>query len=223
MGQELIELIEESDEFTCTAIMDRQKLDAALDFPDFSSVDPDTVDAIIDFSSPDLLDLAAKWAMDHGKPLVTGTTGLEGEHFLLLQEASRVVPVLWAPNMSLGIAFLEYVCKNMMELSHYNFQIEEIHHNQKKDKPSGTAILLQNALKQSLGENAPPEPISIRGGGVFGVHKVYIMGDEETLTLEHQALNRRVFARGALKAAAWIVNQEDPGMYTISQVLGFEG
>jgi 4-hydroxy-tetrahydrodipicolinate reductase len=220
MGNEVLQLIKASYNFTCAGIMDRQSQNAALDFPDFNTVDPDAVDIVIDFSSPDLFSLAMKWCVEHQKPMVSGTTGVEAEHLLQLQEAGKVIPILWAPNMSLGIAYMNHICRNLRSLSSYQFQLEETHHAQKKDKPSGTAILLQNSLKESTDKPLPP-PIAIRGGGVFGIHKLHIMGEEETLTIEHTALNRRVFARGALQAAQWmVVNKKGPAVYKFGEVLG---
>lgn len=102
-------------------------------------------------------------------------------------------------------------------LEGYDFQIEELHHNRKKDKPSGTALFLQEKLQSAVG--SPLEaPVAIRGGGIFGIHRVWAMGQEETITLEHTAMNRRVFARGALKAATWLLGRP-PGFYSMDDVL----
>ena len=100
----------------------------------------------------------------------------------------------------------------------FDFQIEELHHNRKKDNPSGTAITLQNELA-AVTKTQPPKPIGIRGGGIFGVHKVWAMSDEEVLCFEHQALNRTVFARGAVRAAQWLVKKKKSGLYSMKEVL----
>ncbi|WP_374029484.1 4-hydroxy-tetrahydrodipicolinate reductase [Bdellovibrio bacteriovorus] len=125
--------------------------------------------------------------------------------------------MLWSSNMSLGVAVLNEALKSLSAISHFDFQIEELHHNKKKDKPSGTAITLQENLEKAVGRELP-EALAIRGGGIFGVHKIYAMSDEEVLTFEHTALNRTVFAKGAVQAAEWLVKQK-PGLYQIRDVL----
>lgn len=90
----------------------------------------------------------------------------------------------------------------------------------KKDKPSGTALTLQTALTKIVNKKLET-PLSIRGGGVFGIHRVFAMGPEETLLFEHQALDRKVFARGALLAAKWLVNQR-PGLYSMDDIFDVE-
>ncbi|MNT06765.1 4-hydroxy-tetrahydrodipicolinate reductase [compost metagenome] len=99
----------------------------------------------------------------------------------------------------------------------FDYQIEEFHHNKKKDKPSGTAISLQENLEKAVGRKLP-EPLAIRGGGIYGVHKIYAMSDEEVLMFEHSALNRAVFAKGAVEAAMFLAIQT-PGLSAIRDAL----
>lgn len=172
------------------------------------------VDVWIDFSSPEGLEKFL--ALPLKEPLVSGTTGISEKHKKALEKAGRKRPVLWASNMSVGVALLSKAMEVLSDAKGFDFQIEEFHHRHKKDKPSGTAITLQQKLNQVIGEKAP-EPLAIRGGGIFGVHKVWAMSEEETLLFEHTALNRRVFASGAIRAAKWIVNQR-PGVYRISDL-----
>ena len=118
-----------------------------------------------------------------------------------LTKAAESCPVLWSANMSLGVNFVAELIKSLSVLEEdFDFQIEETHHRHKVDKPSGTAILLQESLQAKL-KKTLPEPLSVRGGGVFGIHKLMAMSEEETITIEHVALNRKVFAKGAVKAA----------------------
>lgn len=175
------------------------------------------VDVWIDFSSPEALKTVLKRALIHKTPVVCGTTGFSKKEKDLLAEYGKKIPVLWSSNMSLGVAVLNEALKSLAAISHFDFQIEEIHHNKKKDKPSGTAITLQENLEKAVKKKLP-EPLAIRGGGVFGVHKVYSMSDEEVLVFEHSALNRTVFARGAVQASKWLVKQK-PGLYEIRDVL----
>ena len=176
------------------------------------------VDVWIDFSSPQALGNVLKLAAKHKTPVVCGTTGFTTKEKNLLTKYGKEIPVLWSSNMSLGVAVLNEALKSLAAISHFDFQIEEIHHNRKKDKPSGTAITLQENLEKAVGKKCP-EPLAIRGGGVFGIHKIYSMSDEEVLTFEHTALNRSVFAKGAVQAADWLAKQKKPGLYQIRDVL----
>ncbi len=178
---------------------------------------PADVDLVIDFSLPELTDDVITWCETNAKPLVSGVTGISESQKTAFQRAARKIPVIWSSNMSLGIAVLTRLLAGLKALEGFDFQIEETHHNRKKDAPSGTALSLQTALKTALGRDLP-EPLSIRGGGVFGIHRVMALGEEETLTLEHTALNRRVFARGALRASRWLISQK-PGLYRLEDTI----
>ncbi len=180
-------------------------------------LDPKQVSLVIDFSLPELTAGVIAWCMKNETPLVSGVTGISNELKAKFAEAGRSIPVLWAPNMSLGVAVLSRMLSELKHLSGFEFQIEELHHSRKKDKPSGTALFLQETLEAAVGQEAP-EPLAIRGGGIFGIHRIWAMGEEETLTLEHNAMNRRVFARGAMKAAQWLL-QQPAGQYTLNDML----
>ncbi|AFX99757.1 4-hydroxy-tetrahydrodipicolinate reductase [Bdellovibrio bacteriovorus] len=175
------------------------------------------VDVWIDFTSPEALKDVLKKASEAKTPVVCGTTGFSKKEKELLKTYSKKIPVLWSSNMSLGVAVLNEALKAFSAISHFDFQIEEIHHNRKKDRPSGTAITLQENLEKAVDKKLP-EALAIRGGGVFGVHKIFAMSDEEVLTFEHTALNRTVFAKGSVQAAEWLVKQK-PGLYQIRDVL----
>lgn len=174
-------------------------------------------DVLVDFSSLENLKVVTQFATKHGIPLVCGVTGLTKDHKKVLTAASKKTAILWAANMSLGVAVLTEALKVFQGVEGFDFQIEEFHHNKKKDNPSGTAVHLQNELELVRAEKLPP-PIGIRGGGIFGVHKVYAMSSEETLCFEHTALNRQVFAKGALRAALWLRSKK-PGLYQMRDLL----
>ena len=173
---------------------------------------------VVDFTSPRGLVRAMEFCQKTGSPLVSGTTGFGPAARKKLESLARRVPVLWAPNMSIGIAVMRKMISSFGELKNFDFQIEETHHRNKKDAPSGTALLLQQDLETTLGRRVP-RALSIRGGGVAGDHTIWALGTEEVLRLEHRALNRAVFARGALVAAHWVGTQK-PGLYTMSDVIG---
>ncbi len=208
MGQSIIQLIK-SDGDNFIAVNRESTL---------SQVSKDESSVMIDFSHPDFFNEALQWCVDHKKAFVSGTTGLTNEQMQGLEKASKSIPVLWAPNMSIGIAFMNKMLKSYKELANqFDFQIEEFHHNKKIDKPSGTGILLQNTLKETIGKDLP-EVLSVRGGGIYGVHKVYAMSGDEVITLEHQAINREVFARGAINCAKWL-KDKPAGLYKIEDLL----
>ena len=219
MGKELQALAKEFNLQVTQGVSSRAKNEDGIKIvAAVAELDAANVDVVIDFSLPELTLGVAKWCQENRKPLVSGVTGIQEQHRLALQAVGKFAPVLWAPNMSLGVAVMARMMAQLASLDGFDFQIEELHHNKKKDSPSGTAVFLQEKLKAVVGENVP-DPIGIRGGGIFGIHKVWAMGEEETITLEHTAINRRVFARGALKAAHWILTQS-PALYRMDDVLG---
>ena len=125
--------------------------------------------------------------------------------------------VMWSFNMSLSIAVLMKTIENLQMISHFDFQIEETHHKMKKDSPSGTALSLQKKLEK-VTQSTLSDPLSMRRGGVSGVHKIWAYGEGETLCFEHVALQRRVFARGALWAAEKLL-KKSKGFYEFGDLL----
>jgi 4-hydroxy-tetrahydrodipicolinate reductase len=216
MGAELLALAKEYG-FEVTQGVGRKAIEGVALVDTVAGLEPKSVDLVIDFSLPELTDEVIAWCVVNKKPLVSGVTGISLEQKKQFEAAGKTVAALWAPNMSLGVAVLARLLSELGNLEGFEFQIEEVHHKRKKDKPSGTALFLQEKLKNATGAEIP-EPLAIRGGGVFGIHRVWAMGEEETITLEHNAMNRRVFARGALKAAQWLLSQK-PALYTLNDTL----
>lgn len=177
---------------------------------------PAGADVVIDFSLPENFSQLIKWCVETKTPLVSGTTGLTQPQKKQMQQAAKKIPVLWAPNMSIGITLLKMTLEQMVWPKDFDIQVTEYHHSKKKDRPSGTAILLQNALQKK--NKVTNEPISIRGGGIFGIHRVDFMSNEEVITIEHTALSRAVFAKGAVCAAEWLIRQK-PGVYSMENVV----
>lgn len=216
MGAELLALAKESG-FTVSQGVGRKDVEGITLVDSVEKLDAKAVDIVIDFSLPALTDGVIAWCVSNKKPLVSGVTGISVEQKSKFTEAGKTIATLWAPNMSLGVAVLSRMLNELRNLKDFEFQIEELHHKRKKDKPSGTALFLQEKLEAAIGTEAP-EPLAIRGGGIFGIHRIWAMGEEETITLEHTAINRRVFARGAMKAAQWLISQK-PGFYTLNDTL----
>jgi len=178
-------------------------------------------DVIIDFSHPDAIDEVCRAASQHGKSLVIGTTGHSQEQRRMIQEAAQSLPIVFASNFSVGVNVLFWLTRKAAELLERDFdpEIIETHHKMKKDAPSGTAKTLAEILKAEQ-KNQNEIPIqSIREGEVVGEHTVIFSGLGERIELTHRAASREIFARGALRAAKWIVGRP-PGLYSMQDVLG---
>jgi 4-hydroxy-tetrahydrodipicolinate reductase len=192
------------------------------------------VDVLVDFTAPSALADYADACADAGVALVTGTTGLTDDHRAALADAADSIPVLHAPNFSYGVACLtRLVVDAAAALADYDVELVEAHHNGKTDAPSGTALSLLDAVDDARGESprvygregeAPRSAgevgvHAVRAGDVTGVHEVWLVGGREELRLTHRAESRRVFAEGALDAAAWLAGR-DAGEYSFDDVLG---
>ena len=198
---------------------------------------PDLVS--IDFTSPEASLNHARISAKHGSGLVIGTTGLSTEQMGELRALAVKTTLFWAPNMSVGVNVMLRILPDLVRLlgESYDLEIMEIHHNRKKDAPSGTALaianVLANARKWKLDEVArcqregivgerPQKEIGVqalRGGDVAGIHTVYCLGPGERIEVTHQAHSRDNFASGALRAAAWIHKKEPGKLYSMEDFL----
>ena len=177
-------------------------------------------DVVIDFTNPAASLELAKITAAHTKALVIGTTGHSNTEKQELSEAVREIPVVWSSNFSTGVNVLFYVARAVAQLfPAANVEIAETHHTKKKDAPSGTAKRLQEILTLARGENVQVH--SFRVGDVIGDHTVTFATKDEKLEFTHSAIDRATFARGALRAAKWIVKQK-PGFYDMQDVLGLK-
>ena len=208
------------------------------DFPvwaDFTQVP--VVDCIVDFSRPASLDGLLAYAMQNRIPAVLATTGYDDAQLAAIDEAAKVIPIFRSANMSVGIALLRALSRKAAQVLGDDFDVEivEAHHSRKADAPSGTALMLYDAVKDAYDE--PREAVygrhgrdcrrahseiglhALRGGTVTGEHEVCFFGPSERITLRHSAENRSVFAQGALRAAAFLPGKA-PGLYTMDDVVG---
>lgn len=219
MGQEITEILKSKSHFELHLAVCRSASLAEFAYTRKTPNCPEAkdVDVWIDFSSPELLKQLLSIAVKNKTAVVSGTTGLSDADQSALKRAAKAIPVLWASNMSLGVAVLTEALEVFSRIRDFDFQIEEFHHNRKKDRPSGTAKSLQEKLEKAVGRKLP-EVLSIRGGGIFGIHKVHAMSSEEHIVFEHMALNRAVFARGAVEAAQWLCSKKK-GFYSMRDVL----
>jgi len=198
-------------------------------------------DGIIDFTAPIATIAFAALAAKAGKIHIIGTTGLNAADEAKIKDAAKTAVIVKSGNMSLGVNLLAALTKRVAKTLDKAFDIEilEMHHNQKVDAPSGTALLLGRAAadgrgiefdKQSVksreGHTGARKPgdigfATLRGGSVVGEHNVIFAGPAERLELSHRAEDRMIFARGALHAARWAHSQK-PGLYSMMDVLGLK-
>jgi 4-hydroxy-tetrahydrodipicolinate reductase len=218
MGQRLAALIAESSEIHVTARIERDAL--ALD-----EISPATVDVVIDFSATTQVAATVQWCQHHTIPLVLGTTGLDTDAWRLVDAAATTVPIVAAPNFSVGVNALFALAGELARMVGPDFDLElvEAHHRHKVDAPSGTAVRLLEVLSEArkdavtrcgreglVGPRTDEEiGVSVvRGGDVVGEHTVLYLGQGEQVHLSHRATDRDIFARGALRAARWLVQGE---------------
>jgi 4-hydroxy-tetrahydrodipicolinate reductase len=178
-------------------------------------------DVVIDFSHPDAIDGICRAALQDQRPLVIGTTGHSAEQRSAIERAAKSVPVVFASNFSAGVNTLFALTRNAAETlgPEFNVEIIETHHQTKKDAPSGTAKTLATILRRARNANDEIFIQSIREGYVVGEHKVIFSGPGERLEITHRAGSREIFARGALRAACWIIGKP-AGLYSMQDVLG---
>jgi 4-hydroxy-tetrahydrodipicolinate reductase len=178
-------------------------------------------DVAIDFSNADAISEVCTAALQHRKPLVIGTTGHSHQQRRLIEETAQSLPIVFASNFSIGVNVLFWLTSKAAQQlgSDFDVEIVETHHKMKKDAPSGTAKTLAEVLKAAKKTESEIPTQSIREGDVVGEHTVIFSGPSECLELTHRAANREIFARGALRAAQWIMNRP-PGLYSMQDVLG---
>lgn len=193
-------------------------------------------DVLVDFSSPDALEGNLDAAIAAGVPILVGTTGLSERHHWLCDAAAASIPLLQTGNTSLGITLLAHLVREAAERlgEDWDIEIAETHHRAKCDAPSGTALLLGEAAAAGRGialarpvtpdRSGARQPgeigfASLRGGTVAGDHAVQFLGEHERLTLSHVTESRELFARGAVRAALWLIGKP-AGRYDMSAVLG---
>ncbi len=239
MGNAVTRCAREDENVKIIAGVDR--VENLCDYPVFSSFDDVTVtpDVIIDFSNVAVLDSLLKFAIDKNVPVVLATTGYNEQQIAKISDAAKKIPIFFTANMSLGVNLLSSLAKYAASIlgSDFDVEIVEKHHNQKLDAPSGTALMLANAVnsvfddkynyeydRHSKRQKRTKNEIGIhavRGGTIVGEHDVIFAGHDEVITLSHSAQSKEVFAAGALKAAKFIVGKPN-GMYDMGSILNLE-
>lgn len=237
MGRVIADIISQRDNCTVCAGIDK----AAVQYADFPVVElpvllPNKPDVIIDFSHPSSLDDLLDYCMTNGVPLVIATTGYSDEQITKIKKAAESIPLFFTFNMSLGINLLAELAKKTTAVLEGQFDIEiiEKHHNQKLDAPSGTAIMLANAINDTLetkcsyvydrhsvrAKRGKTEigMHSVRGGTIVGEHEIIFAGRDEVISLKHEAHSKSVFAVGSVNAAVFLKGKT-AGLYDMSDML----
>ncbi|CCC58126.1 MULTISPECIES: 4-hydroxy-tetrahydrodipicolinate reductase [Caloramator] len=238
MGQVLTRIISQMEDMKIICGVDREPNKIKNPYPvyDCLSKVQEDVDVLIDFSNHSALDSILEFGLSKNVPLVICTTGFSPEEKEKMKKASEKIPILNSANMSIGINLITNLLKNIAPILYGDFDIEiiEKHHNQKLDSPSGTALMLADAINSSLqnsleyvyGRHSKTDKRkkeelgihAIRGGAIVGEHSVIFAGAGEVIEINHSALSRDVFAYGAIRAAKFLVGKK-PNFYTMNDVL----
>ena len=236
MGHALIEKIAARQDCRVVAGVDREAGKVG-DVPVYASFEElPKADVIIDFSSPAGAVAAAQYGAAHGVPCVICSTGLSAEDEAVLEDASAKTPIFHSANMSLGVNVLIELARQATRVlsGEFDIGIVEKHHHNKLDAPSGTALMIADAInaeasnsyeyvydRSQVRQKRGAKELgisSVRGGGIVGEHDVLFCGPEEVLTLSHSAGSRGVFADGAVQAALYVAGRQ-PGYYTMTDLL----
>lgn len=213
------------------------KLGLALSETGTNSIN--SADIWVDFTMPEAMLAHLKLAVAAKKAMVIGVTGLTDAQYQQLQQASEHIPIVWAPNMSVGVNLLLHLVQTAARVMGQTADIEiiEAHHRFKKDAPSGTAMAIGATIAKTLGRDLNDVAVygregitgeraqqtigfaTVRGGDIIGDHTALFADLGERLEISHKASSRNTFAQGALRAALWLQNKQ-PGLYSMQQVLG---
>lgn len=254
MGRSIAKVLREDSRAELVAAMDRRESDTiGQDVGRLAGIDDvgilvtddleqflENVEVVIDFSAPDAAARLMPLCAGQRVPVVIGTTGLDAQAQSAIERAAEIVPVVYAPNYSQGVNALFHLAANAARLlgTSFDAEIVEMHHRQKVDSPSGTAVRLGDIVAKAkglssdkaihgrsgqVGKRPGPEigVMALRGGDAVGEHTLYLVGEGERLELTHRATDRSIFARGAVRAAHWVAHQP-AGLYDMADVLGIE-
>ena len=247
MGATIVRLMREDRELVlvgrvelASRLAELTPLEGCLDGSDLDALLSSVGNAvIIDFTAPAYSVAIAKTAAKHGAAQVIGTTGFSGQELAELNACAEKTPIFWSPNMSVGVNVLLKILPELVRLlgENYDMEMVEIHHNKKKDSPSGTALRLAESMVKArdwelkdvacyhregiVGERPQKEMglQTLRGGDVVGVHTAYFFGPGERIEVTHQAHSRENFAQGAIRAAKWLADQKAGKLYSMEDML----
>ena len=238
MGKAIRDAVELTDNCEIVAGVD-VNASGSLPYPLYTSFADikESGDVIVDFSHHSAVGSVLNYAKTHNIPAVIATTGHNDDECALIEAAAQEIPVFYSRNMSIGINLMIALAKKAAAVLGDSFDIEivEEHHSKKLDAPSGTALMIADAVKETLDGNA--EYVydrhldrrerakgeigihSVRGGGIVGEHEIIFAGKDEVVRIHHSAFSREVFAKGALSAATYLIGK-DKGYYNMEDMLG---
>lgn len=223
MGRRIFELASYDKDFELTLALEKKGTPAiGKDLGKLKiSSSPDglfLIDVFVDFTTPEATEMNLDYVAKYKKATILGTTGLNDMQLKKVEDISGVVPIVFSPNMSVGVnvlfAILPEIAKRLGP--DYSIEIVEAHHKAKKDAPSGTAKKFGQILADTIKKEIPTH--AIRLGDIVGDHTIIFCGNSERIEIKHQAHSRDLFAQGALKAAKWIIGKP-PGLYSMQDVL----
>lgn len=238
MGQTLTKIISNLNDVEVVCGVDKDTAKFNNPYPVYSSLNEvkEKVDVLIDFSNHVCLDSILEYGKKNNVALVICTTGFSEEEKAKMQESSKYIPILHSANMSLGVNLILSLVSQAAKVLYENFDIEiiEKHHNQKLDSPSGTALMIADAINKALndvlnynyGRHSKTQKReknelgihAVRGGNIVGEHEVLFAGPFENIEIKHTALSRDVFAYGAIRAAKYLHGKPN-GFYTMKDVI----
>ncbi len=236
MGKNVVSCSEKFEDIFIMGGVDKYK--TPTPFPTFENIDDVNVeyDVIVDFSNSEALDDLLNFALKNKKPVVICTTGFSEEQKEKIFDASKEIAIFYSANMSLGVNLLSELSSIAAKVlgNSYDIEIVEMHHNQKVDAPSGTALMLADSISALLPEKPEYEFdrhskrekrskneigfASVRGGTIVGEHEVIFAGTDEVIKLSHSAYSKALFANGALNASKFLVGKE-PKIYTMKDLI----
>ncbi|WP_040212015.1 4-hydroxy-tetrahydrodipicolinate reductase [Clostridium polynesiense] len=236
MGQTISSVIEKFQDLKIVAGIDKNT-ESKFGYPVFQDVSEINFDydVLLDFSRPDALNSLIEFSKKKSKPLILCTTGYNDDHLKIIEESSTEIPIFRSANMSLGVNIVSQILKAISPVLYEDFDIEiiEKHHNQKVDAPSGTALLLADAIRSSIPKEtnlvkgrsgiSKRKPLdigihAIRGGNIVGDHETIFAGSGEIIEITHKAMSREVFALGALKSCRFMKDKA-PGLYDMNDMI----
>lgn len=240
MGQTIAQLVSNTGKHEIVAGIQEMAVEGPIPyFSNFEALKAAKIEAdvIIDFSHVSLTDALITFAVEQQLPVMLATTGQNADQEANITAASETIAILNAHNTSIGVNVMEHIAGEMTKLLYplgYDIEIIEKHHRYKKDAPSGTAVMLKDAIvnnmpeeavvnhgRSGLGEPRRHEEIGIhavRGGDIVGEHTILFANNQETLELVHRAGSKDIFARGAITGAEFVVNAK-PGLYSMTDAL----
>ena len=211
MGQALIATISNNENCSSISASKDDELDQFFSHADIA----------IDFTAPEALNAHLTHAIATKTPLVIGTTGLSDAQFEAIKQASKHIAIVQAANMSVGVSVLMGAVKSAAKTLGDDFKIEitDKHHVHKKDAPSGTALAFEKAIHDGREDDKNIEYFITREGEIAGEHRISFKNDSEEVSFTHKAYDRKIFAKGAVRAALWL-RRKPAGLYSIEDVLG---